>query len=183
MILGLDVSTSITGATLLDDNGKIVFNEAWDTRKFKDFFDKAEFIKGKIKHVHDNYGNNHSNVHNVSIRHLFIEQSLQSFRSGFSSAKTLSTLSRFNGVVSWVCFNYFGIKPEYVAATTARKLCGIKVPRGNKAKDVVLQHVIDTEPSFIFEKTKHGNPKPDTFDRADSLIIAKAGFVLTTASK
>ena len=49
MILGLDVSTSITGATLLDDNGNIVFNEAWDTRKFKDFFDKAEFIKEKVK--------------------------------------------------------------------------------------------------------------------------------------
>ena len=183
MILGLDVSTSITGATLLDDSGNIVFNEAWDTRKFKDFFDKAEFIKERIKHVYGNYGDRHGGVHNISVRHIFIEQSLQSFRSGFSSAKTLSTLSRFNGVVSWVCFNYFRIKPEYVAATTARKLCGIKVPRGNKAKAVVLQHVIDTEPSFVFEQTKHGNPKPDTYDRADSLIVAKAGFALTTASK
>jgi len=62
-------------------------------------------------------------------------------------------------------------------------LCGIKVPRGNKAKDVVLKHVIATEPSFIFEQTKHGNPKPDTYDRADSLIIAKAGFVLTATEK
>ena len=43
MILGLDVSTSITGATLLDNENNIVFNEAWDTRKYKDFFDKAEF--------------------------------------------------------------------------------------------------------------------------------------------
>jgi hypothetical protein len=62
-------------------------------------------------------------------------------------------------------------------------MCGIKVPRGNKAKAVVLQHVIDTEPSFVFEETKHGNPKPDTYDRADSLIIAKAGFALTTVVK
>ena len=183
MILGLDVSTSITGATLIDDNGNIVFNEAWDTRKFKDFFDKAEFIKERIKHVYGNYGDHLNNVHSVGVRHIFIEQSLQSFRSGFSSAKTLSTLSRFNGVVSWVCFNYFRIKPEYIAATTARKLCGIKVPRGNKAKDVVLRHVVATEPSFILEHTKHGNPKPDTFDRADSLIIAKAGFALTIATK
>ena len=48
MILGLDVSTSITGATLLNNKGEIVFNEAWDTRKYKDFFDKAEFIKEKF---------------------------------------------------------------------------------------------------------------------------------------
>ena len=51
MILGLDVSTSITGATLLGKDGNIIFNEAWDTRKFKDFFDKAEFVKEKIKRV------------------------------------------------------------------------------------------------------------------------------------
>ena len=178
MILGLDVSTSITGATLLNEKGDIVFNEAWDTRKFKDLFDKAEFVKERIKHVYGNYGHYGGSADNVYIKHIFIEQSLQSFRSGFSSAKTLSTLSRFNGIVSWISFNYFRTKPEYIAATTARKLCGIKVPRGNKAKAVVLQHVIDTEPSFIFELTKYGNPKPDTYDRADSLIIAKAGYLL-----
>ena len=183
MILGLDVSTSITGATLLDKDSNIVFNEAWDTRKFKDFFDKAEFIKEKIKHVYGNFSIRNSNVHGVGIGNIYIEQSLQSFRSGFSSAKTLSTLSRFNGIVSWICFNYFRIKPEYIAATTARKMCGIKVPRGNRAKDVVLQHVINTESSFVYEETKHGNPKPDTYDRADSLIIAKAGYLLTTGNK
>ena len=35
MILGLDISTSITGATVLDNDGNILYNEAWDTRKFK----------------------------------------------------------------------------------------------------------------------------------------------------
>ena len=38
MILGLDVSTSITGYTLLDGD-EVILNGAWDTRKFKDFFD------------------------------------------------------------------------------------------------------------------------------------------------
>ncbi len=32
MILALDISTSITGAAVLDDGGKIVHCEAWDTR-------------------------------------------------------------------------------------------------------------------------------------------------------
>ena len=174
MILGLDISTSITGATILDSQGKVLYNRAWDTRKFKNIFEKAEYVEKQINQLcRDGY----------KIEKVFIEQSLQSFRSGFSSAKTLSTLSRFNGIVSWICFDDFGIKPEYIAATSARKMCGIKVPRGNKAKDVVLQHVIATEPSFIFEQTKHGNPKPDTYDRADSLIIAKAGFVLTATAK
>ena len=113
MILGLDVSTSITGATILNDQGEVVYNEAWDTRKYKNFFRKAEEIRTKI------------DLLPFTPTRIYIEQSLQSFRSGFSSAKTLSTLSRFNGVVSWICYRRYAIEPEYMAATTARKACGI----------------------------------------------------------
>ena len=166
MILGLDISTSITGATIVDDNGTVVFMDSVDTRKYKNFFIKAEKMKIFLTNLHKQY----------NIKEIYIEQSLQSFRSGFSSAKTLSTLSRFNGVVSWVCYSLWEIEPEYLAATSARKLCGIKVPRGLKAKPVVLQFVLDNEPSFVVEYTKHGNPKPDSYDRADSWVIAKAGY-------
>ena len=166
MILGLDVSTSITGATIVDEAGTVVLMESIDTRKYKNFFIKAEKMKNFLTNLRKQY----------NIKEIYIEQSLQSFRSGFSSAKTLSTLSRFNGVVSWVCYSLWGIEPEYLAATSARKLCGIKVPKGLKAKPVVLQFVLDNEPSFVVEYTKHGNPKPDSYDRADSWVIAKAGY-------
>ena len=49
MILGLDVSTSITGATILDSSGKVVHNTAWDTRKFKNFFIFFDFLKMILK--------------------------------------------------------------------------------------------------------------------------------------
>ena len=166
MILGLDISTSITGITLLDKEGEVVFISSVDTRKNKNFFQKAEAVKSFLKDLSKKY----------SIEKIVIEQSLQSFRSGFSSAKTLSTLSRFNGVVSWMCYSLWGREPTYIAATSARKLCGIKVPKGEKAKPVVLQFVLDNEPKFMVEYTKHGNPKPNSFDKADSWVIAKAGF-------
>lgn len=167
MILGLDISTSITGATILDMQGKVVYNKAWDTRKFKNLFEKAEHVEKQIDQLsRDGY----------RIEKVFIEQSLQSFRSGFSSAKTLSTLSRFNGIVSWMVYRNLRKEPEYIAATSARKLCGIKVPRGKKAKQVVLDFLLDNEPSFEIRYTKFGNPTPDSFDRADSLVIARAGF-------
>ena len=38
--------------------------------------------------------------------------------------------------------------------------------------------LLDNEPSFSVEYTKHGNPKPGSYDRADSLVIAKAGHIL-----
>lgn len=171
MILGLDISTSITGATLVNENGEVVFIEAVDTRKYKNFFEKAEKVKSFLTNISEKY----------KVEEVYIEQSLQSFRSGFSSAKTLSTLSRFNGVVSWMCYSLWSIEPDYLAATSARKLCGIKIPKGEKAKPVVLQYVLDNEPTFMVEYTKHGNPKPDSFDRADSWVIAKAGFLQKTA--
>ena len=167
MILGLDISTSITGITVINQNGDILLNEAWDLRKYKDFFEKAAIVKGKIWELDDAF----------LIKEIYIEQSLQSFRSGFSSAKTLSTLSRFNGVVSWLCFDILKVEPEYIAATSARKLCGIKVPKGIKAKKVVVEYVIDNVPDVTIEYTKHGNPKPQCYDMADSWVIANAGLI------
>ena len=168
MILGLDISTSITGYTIVD-NGKIILNGAWDTRKYKNFFDKVVHVKDGLDKIRKEYG--------TRITAVYIEQSLQSFRSGFSSAKTLSTLSRFNGIVSWLVFDQYGIQPEYIAATSARKLCGIKVSRGQKAKQVVLKFLLDNEPNFVIEYTRNGNPKPESYDKADSIVIARAGAI------
>jgi len=171
MILGLDISTSITGVTLLDLNNKIILNDSIDLRKHKNFFVKSE----KVAEYFSNLSEKPDSV--------FVEQSLQSFRSGFSSATTLSLLSRFNGVVSWLAFKEWGLEPRYIAATSARKLAGIKITKGTPAKQQVLQHLLDTEPSFVVEYTRHGNPKPDTYDRADSLTIARAGLEICTKEK
>jgi hypothetical protein len=168
MILGLDVSTSITGYSIFDGD-KLVLNGSWDTRKYKDFFQKVEDVKQGLENIYAEFGS--------EIKAVYIEQSLQSFRSGFSSAKTLSTLSRFNGIVSWIVYDKYKITPEYIAATSARKLCGIKIPKGQKAKPVVLKFLLDSEPSFTIEYTRNGNPKPESYDRADSIVIAKAGAI------
>jgi Holliday junction resolvasome RuvABC endonuclease subunit len=173
MILGLDVSTSITGYTLIDGD-KIVLNGVWDTRKYKDFFEKVKHVKAGLEEIYEQYGE--------QIGAVYIEQSLQTFRSGFSSAKTLSTLSRFNGIVSWLVFDQYKTTPEYLAATSARKLCGIKVPRGQKAKAVVLKFLLDNEPSFVIDYTRNGNPKPESYDKADSMVIAKAGVICEARS-
>ena len=169
MILGLDVSTSITGVSVINRKGDILLCEAIDTRnknKFSSLLSKASFIKSKLQEI--------KNTHKID--EIYIEESLQSFRSGFSSAKTLSTLSKINGIVSYLAWEIFEKEPEYIAATSARKLCGVKVPRGQKAKQVVLDFLLDNEPDFVIEYTRHGNPCPGTYDRADSLILARAGL-------
>ncbi len=164
MIFGLDISTSIVGFTAIDDDGTIVVNEAWDLRKIKNIFQKADFIRKKFRDV-PKYP-----------KQIFVEQSLQSFRSGFSSASTLSLLSRFNGMVSWLCYRELGVEPEYISASSARKECGIKIPRGTKAKQVVLQYVLDNVPDVSISYTRYGNPKAECYDKADSWVIANAGW-------
>ena len=176
MILGLDVSTSITGVTVLGDDGDVVFNDAWDFRNknhFPTLFHKGHEIKELLLQLKLEY----------NISSVFIEQSLQSFRSGFSSAKTLSTLSRFNGIVSWLCYEVFELEPEYIAATSARKICGITIPRGTKAKQVVIQYIIDNVPDVSITYTKHKNPKPQCYDMADSWVIAQAGWLQCQKTK
>ena len=172
MILALDISTSITGITILEKDGTLVYNDAWDTRKYKNFFEKAEKVESELLRLWS------STKIDLLPKRVFIEQSLQSFRSGFSSAKTLSTLSRFNGVVSWMIYKHWGIEPEYIAATSARKKAGITVPKGVKGKDAVIKYVIDNVPDVLIEYTKHNNPKPHCFDKADSWVIAKAGWLI-----
>jgi Holliday junction resolvasome RuvABC endonuclease subunit len=180
MILGVDVSTSITGFAIVADN-QLVYYDSIDMRKHKNVFDKTIAIKEKILDLFEMYQCNNDDSMRIGesdypIEHIYIEQPFTFFNSGGSSAKTMATLQRFNGIVSWLLFEIFEIRPEYVGASAARKHAGIKVPRGQKAKKVVLQHLLDTEPAFKIEYTKHGNPKPESYDRADAIVIARAGW-------
>jgi hypothetical protein len=188
MILGLDISTSITGVAVVAD-GELVYYDSIDLRKYKDVFVKATEMKEKLLDLYEMYQCNNSgklrfpNCAEYPIEHIFIEQPFTFFNSGGSSAKTMAALQKFNGIVSWMIYELFEIKPEYVGATQARKLCGIKVPRGQKAKKVVLEHLLETEKAFKIEYTRHGNPKPESFDRADAIVIAKAGYEILKKSK
>ena len=171
MILGLDVSTSVTGYTILDEDANIIKCEAWDLRNkryYPDLYGKAQHIKKELEEIKKEY----------LISHIYIEEPFTFFRAGGSTAKTMAKLQAFNGIVSWLCHDTFGFSPKYLSPAQARKLNGIKVSRGQKAKEVVLDYLLKNEESFTIEYTNRGNPKPVSYDRADSLIIAKACFLL-----
>ena len=166
-ILGLDISTSITGATVVQE-GKILEALYWDTRnknKFPDHFHKARFIKEKIEEIKTNF----------AITSVFIEKPFMFFNSGGSTAKTMSALQSFNGMISWICSDTLSIDPKYLMATEARKQAGVGIKRGDNAKEKVLQFILDNHPDIEIEYTKHGNPKPGMLDMCDSIIIALAG--------
>lgn len=175
MILGLDISTSITGFTVLNEDGSVLHNEAirLDSAKIESMFEKAQIVKNRLTQI----------KHLYNIKNVYIEQSLNAFRPGLSSAQVILTLGKFNGIVSWICYEVFNKEPEYIGASSARKKLDIKIEKGADTKAVVLQNILRLEPSFKVEYTAHGNPKAGTYDRADSYVIAKAGYLLCQSRK
>jgi hypothetical protein len=168
MILGLDISTSITGYTILDGQ-TVVKCDMLDLRKKKyvDFLDKSEAARQLMQDLKKQY----------PIEQIYIEETLNVL-SGKSSAHVIMTLNRFNGIVSWLAYEHLGIKPQYISSRQARKSVGISIPKGADAKTCVINFLLANEPQFKVEYTSHGNPVPGTSDRADSLVIAKSGHLL-----
>mgnify|MGYP003153405598 CR=1 FL=1 len=184
MILGVDISTSITGFAVIAE-GELVYYDYIDLRKEKNVFAKTLIIKEKIMDIFEMYQCDNSTKIRFSdvgsifpIEHIYIEQPFTFFNSGGSSAKTMAVLQKFNGIVSWLLYELFEIEPQYVGATAARKRAGIKIPRGQKAKKVVMEHLLENEKAFKIQYTRYGNPQAQYFDMADAIVIAKAGYVI-----
>tara|TARA_R110002124_G_scaffold191684_1_gene359041 strand:- start:20 stop:595 length:576 start_codon:yes stop_codon:yes gene_type:complete len=177
MILGLDISTTIVGVALIDANGNLIVSEHWDITKQDTLFEKAEMIGSLLWAL--------KNEHNVD--HVFIETALKKFIPGRSRADTLIKLAKFNGIVSWLSFDTFNQTPVFINVNTARTLYGLSFPRGTKGpqrKKMVVEAVNDKEKSaFRYEMARGGkNYKKGTDDRADAVVIARAGeFLLKNA--
>jgi hypothetical protein len=171
MILGLDISTAIVGVALIEDQ-KLVLSDHWDISKATTLFEKAELIGSELWQLR-----------NQGIENLFIETALKKFIPGRSRADTIMKLAKFNGIVSWMCYDTFGIEPTYLNVNSARSLYGLSFPRGTKGpkrKKMVIEAVIEREKSaFTYEMARGGkNYKKGTDDRADAIVIARAGEYL-----
>ena len=129
MILGLDISTSITGATVLDSDGNCLYNEFWDTRNKNNFptmLDKASEIQRNLYNLNFDFLG--------KIDNIYVEEPFTFFNSGGSRAHTMATLQKFNGIVCWLCYDMFEIQPKMITSAAARSTVGIKLKRGEKAK-------------------------------------------------
>ena len=173
MLLGLDISTTIVGVAVIDDSGHLVVSHHWDISKQETIFEKAEVIGAELWAI--------KNEHNI--QSVFIETALKKFFPGKSRADTIIKLAKFNGIVSWLCFDTFAKAPTFINVNTARTLYGLSFPRGTKGpqrKKMVIEAVKEKEKTaFTFEMARGGkNYKKGTDDRADAVVIARAGEFL-----
>ena len=180
-ILGLDVSTSCTGWCILKDTGEFVDLGSIKLTSYKSSYKKAGVIRDTLSELLIKY----------EVNHVYIEENLQAFRPGLSSAKTLSTLARFNGIVSLLCYEIFNLEPEHLNVNAARKMMGIKLIRkkhgGKPTKEQIFVWVSDQIENeyqgyqWPIKILKSGPRKgemildPSSYDMADAYVISRAG--------
>jgi hypothetical protein len=122
------------------------------------------------------------------VDHVFVEEPLMGFRTGMSSATTITTLMRFNGIVSMLAREAYGHDPEYIGSAHARKLCGVKLQQkikcglGHKEQTFTFMAEHDLK-DVVWERKKRSNKIVDwAGDVVDAYVIARAGLITAVTS-
>lgn len=171
VILGLDISTSCTGWALIDASGKLIDIGWFNIAGLDGPHEKADFIETGLKGL-------------PSPAHVFVEENVLGFRTGSSTAHTIVTLAKFNAVVSHTCWRTWGVAPISIPAIRARSLVGLKVPKGQNAKEHVVKWAMERTPPDIWQTRtmKSGKRKGEevlvhgSVDAADAFLLATAGL-------
>ena len=179
LCIGLDISTSIVGISVFKDKNLDKLSHI-DLSKEKCIFKKAKMFENFFL----------KNIVNIKdIDYIYIEDILQSFSRGLSSANTLMKLAKFNGIVSNIVYNITNLVPEYINVNTARKALDIKIDKKSsidKKEQVMLWVDKDLKESFLWP-TKVISRGPNKglvkyekfcYDMADAYVICKAGIII-----
>lgn len=187
LILGLDISTTCTGITVLNPiNNKIEFQHALKLKQ-DSIWQKCDAAQKCLLDIKQQFSD---------IQYVGVERPLKRFAEGGSSATIVSLLQRFNGIVSYIAYTTFGVEPEFVDVGHVRKLCGIKMLQrkfcGLSQKEQTAQWLLEHDLSGINFDKKRGtleeekctihNIQAHVFDMIDSYVIAK-GILLTSYKK
>lgn len=206
LILGLDVSTSCIGISLIEDKGTYGKLELLHhvtpivkpkpVSKMQELFEKARIFE-------EDFLNKYADV---GITKVIIEEPL--LRS--NNVNTVATLLRFNGMISRAVYDTLGIVPEYISSYDARcygfpELMAIRtinkkgepytekeIAKKNPVlfgayddsvdkKTVVWELVADMEPQITWIYDKKGKLKKENFDMTDAYCavlghMKKEGF-------
>lgn len=185
-LLGLDISTTFIGACVLDASAPLAAPLVLDHIEFKKH--DADTMWTKADHVRDVLTGWCTDQRFSGIEHVFIEDAAKRFSPGMSSAETIGTLLRFNGLTSFLVHDIFSIDPEYIAVGQARKLCGLKMQQKAKAggaghKQQTYDAIMSSDlKGTVWPVKKSGKTVEWSSDIVDAYVVAKAGHVLLNSS-
>tara|TARA_Y100000310_G_scaffold118115_2_gene116885 strand:+ start:1705 stop:2232 length:528 start_codon:yes stop_codon:yes gene_type:complete len=170
-ILGLDISSSKIGIALLDDE-QIIISDVLKFKSSQSLEERAALFERRMRAI---------DTHHV-VFDVYVEQPAIMFRGGKTTAFTMATLQRFNGMCCYALSQIFEMEASLINPNSARSVLGIKVPRkvpSKEKKKAIIENISDRfGEQFQYSTTRHGNPQPGTDDRADALVVALAGPLL-----
>lgn len=174
MYLGLDISTSILGWSLVDCSGSLVDYGYIDFKPKKlgletNLFKKMEYFEKCFFPSIEKYKD--------KIEKFGAEEAVKKFQGGKSSANTIATSTSFNFGVCNTLYRFLEMEPFYIMVNSARKTVGLKIPSGldtKKKKAKVVEWCKPRYPSITWPLTRFGNYKAWCGDVADSIVIAEA---------
>lgn len=179
--LGLDISTSVTGVTLLEPSGELCFmgHVPLTSNKYTNLFQKADAVLEWMKQ---------NLPKGIKVRRIFVEANAKGFSVGFSSADTLFTLAKINVLVSYLSHKHFQAPVHDVNVTSARSKIGYKDNRSVKrpVKEKVREFVLTCYPHLPFEtrEVKVGKnkgslvPAQGVADEIDSWVVCRGGQLI-----
>ena len=167
--IGLDISTAKIGVAILSEKRKLLETKLIKLKKDTVLEDRTREMVAELMPL----------MVDRKVIDVFVEEPASIFSMGKSSAHTISKLQRFNGMCCYALSILFNRIPKLIPVRSARKSVGVKIKRGDNTKLEVIKWVKERYPKdFIFEYTRHGNPKPGTDDIADAIVVGLAGIDL-----
>lgn len=184
IVLALDVSTSVTGVSVIDANvapddvgSHILLLDRIEFKGCSTLWAKADCVKQYLRSL----AQGDRRIRFKAVRRIAIEEPLMGFRPGMSSAQTITQLMRFNGIVSYIAYTEFGVQPEYLSSAHARKLCGIKLQKtamGGPQKEQVFAHMMAHDLKHVaWPQKKSGQVVDWSRDACDAYVIARAAAI------
>ena len=190
--LGLDISTSVVGVCFLDHkSGKLVKlgSVKLNTVNCDNLWKKADRFEKEIGELLVELGVG------VVVSRVFVEANAKMFTPGFSSADTILTLAKFNGICSYIMHNLLKQRSTTpgpiidVNVVSARSRLGIKIDRKDKTKttkEKVREQLLLLYPNIPIKThvAKTGKNKGQTVpdkemeDVLDAFVIVAGGRVL-----
>ena len=144
--IGLDISTSVTGISVLKRDGSLVALRALKLGpQYPTLWEKADAAEEELKNLRIQLDALLGK--DVAIGRIFVEENAKRFATGMTSADTILTLAKFNGIVCYIAQKMFRCPVIETNVISARSRCGIKV-KGKNQKEQVLAYNLAAHPDW-----------------------------------
>ncbi len=168
LVIGWDISTAIIGVCVMDfESGKSIEYRALrvigDTMLEK--YASAETLIIGVLQALDM----------TKDWHHIIEDRLGGFSAGKTMQQTIMKLAQVNAVASHIINRFGSGTVTYLHPSTAKRIAGLKVPKGGDKKLEAIKLVRSLDGDFPYTQTKAGNPAVGVNDMADAWLLATSG--------